>query len=188
MNTQYSKAKQKPEAHVSQNRGFTLLETLVAILILTLAMAPGLLIASRTLIISNVAREQVTAIYLAQEALEAVRSVRDNNALTGTADWLNGLRTYVDGNAFRVDMVAVAGSVTITSCGGGAGACPVLNYNSASRLYQYVSGSASEFRRSVEIDSIPGTADQVRVIATISWTMGPFTRTFTASDYLYNWQ
>ena len=72
-----------------KKKGFTLIETLVAILILTTAIAGPLTIASRGLNAALIAKDQTTASYLAQDAIEYVRAVRDTNRLLG-GDWLTG--------------------------------------------------------------------------------------------------
>lgn len=60
---------------------FTLVETLVAISIITVAIVGPLLTASRTLVAAYTARDQLTASYLASEAAEYVRYMRDSNYL-----------------------------------------------------------------------------------------------------------
>jgi prepilin-type N-terminal cleavage/methylation domain-containing protein len=64
-----------------QTRGFTLLETLVAIAILSMAVGAAFSIASKSLISSFYSRNQTTALFLAAEGLELVRNVRDNVAI-----------------------------------------------------------------------------------------------------------
>src|SRR3569623_1101495 len=70
-------------------RGFTLVETLVAVMILASAVAGPLSIASRALNNSLVAKDQITAYFLAQDAIEYTRFVRDSNTLGG-GDWMTG--------------------------------------------------------------------------------------------------
>ena len=60
-------------------KGFTLVETLVAISILMIAIVGPMTIAQNGLSSSIYAREQFIAQFLAQDALEYVRNVRDNN-------------------------------------------------------------------------------------------------------------
>ena len=61
--------------------GFTLVETLVAISILLLVIVGPMTIAQKGIRNAYFANEQVTAVFLAQEASEAVRVYRDNQAL-----------------------------------------------------------------------------------------------------------
>jgi prepilin-type N-terminal cleavage/methylation domain-containing protein len=70
---------------LKQARGFTLVETLVAVLLLTVAIAGPLTIISKSLITALVAKDQVTAFFLAQDAVEYVRFVRDTNKLQDSA-------------------------------------------------------------------------------------------------------
>lgn len=59
-------------------RGFTLVETMVAITVLTVAVAGPLVTANRAIVAAYTARDQLIASYLAQEGLEYVRAMRDN--------------------------------------------------------------------------------------------------------------
>ncbi len=71
-------------------KGFTLIETFVAVLILVFAVIGPLGLLSRAIADGNYAKNQVTAYYLAQEALELVINQRDRNLVSG-GDWLSGL-------------------------------------------------------------------------------------------------
>lgn len=79
----------------NKNRGFTLLETIVAIAILSLAITGPMIISEKGIDTSIYARDQVTAFYLAQEAVEYIRNIRDTNRIngytnpnTGATGWL----------------------------------------------------------------------------------------------------
>ena len=75
---------------INKMKGFTLIETLVAILLLSSAIAGPMTIAARGLYASTIVRNEVTAYYLAQDAMEYIRYARDSNSLTGS-DWLSNL-------------------------------------------------------------------------------------------------
>lgn len=73
-------------------KGFTIVETLVAITILMIAIAGPLVVASKGLFGANVSKDQMIASYLAQESIEVVKNLRDNNISNGVAGgWLNGI-------------------------------------------------------------------------------------------------
>ena len=80
--------------------GFTLIETLIAILILTLSIVGPFQVVQGVLSSAYNARDQLVAAGLAQEAMEYTRMVRDSNYLynaqvgANTVTWLNGM----DGN------------------------------------------------------------------------------------------
>ena len=77
-----------------KEKGFTLIETLVAIFILVIAVTGPMSAAQNSLKASFLARDQVVAYYLAQDAIEGIKNLRDNDALsTPPRDW----RTRVSG-------------------------------------------------------------------------------------------
>lgn len=86
--------------HPGRIRGFTIIESLVAVAILLLALTGPMALAERSLASAEVARQELTVLYLAQEGMEFVRSVRDSNFLQHKGDkdkqdekdkWLAGL-------------------------------------------------------------------------------------------------
>lgn len=161
-------------------KGFTLIETLVAISILLLSISAPLTIASKGLASSYFARDQVTAFYLAQDAVEYVRNTRDNNYHLG-ANWLNGFPD-TSGALFTVD--TTDGTLTLCPAGG----CATLDYNNATGFYSHddSGGDESVFTRSVSIQTI--NAQEVIVSVTISWSAGTFSRTFSVKENILNWQ
>ncbi len=77
-----------------KNKGFTILETLVAITIILIAITGPLDIIAHSLKASYYSRDEVTAFYLAQEAIEYARNQRDDNELalgTSVDGWLSGV-------------------------------------------------------------------------------------------------
>ena len=72
------------------NRGFTVLETLVAVFILVLAITGPMVFAQSGLRTAFLARDQITAFFLAQDAIETIKNIRDTNALQGN-DWLEDI-------------------------------------------------------------------------------------------------
>jgi len=83
------------------NKGFTLLETLVAVAILMITIASAFGLAPEGLMGARFAKNQTTATYLAQEALEVVRNMRDNAMFFSpdTSDpyhWLSNVSHCID--------------------------------------------------------------------------------------------
>lgn len=181
-------------------RGFTLLETLVAVLILATSIAGPLSIASRSLTNSLVAKDQITAFSLAQDAVEYVRFVRDSNRLKN-ADWLTGIGTEAgidltpctDANGCYVD------STMAEPAGQGYGevptvcntTCPTLYYNSVLARYTYnttASGATRTiFTRRILLTSL--TATEYRLTVTVSWMdVGNVVRQVNVFENIYKWQ
>lgn len=164
--------------HHKRRRGFTLIETLVAISVLLVSLAGPLSIASSALRGAVYARDQVTAFYLAQEAIEYVRAVRDENLLVGDA-WLTGLDDCVDATC-TVDFP----NFTHDVC---AGTCSPILIGDSSGLFNHQGGSPSIFTRSFSVETLEGYSDEVVVSVTVSWQTGTLNRSFEIREHLLNW-
>lgn len=159
-------------------RGFTLIETFVAITILLTAIAGPLTIASRGLSAAFLAKDQTVASYLAQEAVEYIRWKRDTNALAGRS-WIAGLSACTDA-ACAIDSAAD----TVSACGS---ACPVLRYNAATGFYTYaLADPPTEYTRTVRMSTIGANETQISV--TVTWFAAGATHTFVALENMFNWQ
>jgi prepilin-type N-terminal cleavage/methylation domain-containing protein len=99
----------------ARSRGFTLVETLVAITILMVSIAGPLVIATKGLTSSGYAKNQMIASFLAQESMEVIKNKRDNNLVNKeggqiNSDWLVGITDldeyYIDasgvGQPFKI--------------------------------------------------------------------------------------
>lgn len=86
--------------------GFTIIETLVAITILMVSVAGPLSIATKALSNARYAKDQMIASFLAQESMEYIKNLRDNNlaaAAAGSAvSWL-----YYDASTNLADATKV---------------------------------------------------------------------------------
>ena len=71
--------------------GFTLIETLVAITILSAAVAGPMVLSIKNIGTAAVSQDQLVAFYLGQEVFEYVKNTRDTNLLNESSDWLAGL-------------------------------------------------------------------------------------------------
>lgn len=186
-------------------RGFTLLETLIAITILLLSVVGPMTIASKGLLAATYARDEISAFYLGQEAVEYIRNARETNYLvdcygadtTLCADktaWLEGLTECisVDGcyidvkQPFRQDSGNTFNADAIVPCP--EEGCPVLRFGDG--VYDYDPGSdSSKYTRKISITSI--SSNEVKVEIAVSWYAGSLissVKTFTIRENLFNWQ
>lgn len=199
---------------IAFNRGFTLIETLVAVSILALSISGPLFTANRAIVAAENARNQLTASHLAQEGIEYVRWMRDNEYLAAyktdpstatTASWA-GLLT--GGSAASItpcrtsrcmlDPAQVMGSGTgsmysLQPCGDATHpACTPL-YLSNNIYTEQAVGTITPFTRTVQVLDIPGTEGtplypDKKVISTVSWSYHSTPYTITITDHLTPWQ
>ena len=161
--------------------GFTLVETLVAISILMLAVTGPLYFASESLKAATYARDQITAFYLAQDAFEQIRKIRDDN-LSGNNNWYASLDNCLSG--CRVNPTGLAGFYTLDS-----NLADTHLYRSSDGIYSHnANGTKTVFERVVKIEPNDGTswsdATEMKVTVTISWVSGTISRDFTAYEFL----
>ncbi|MBI5005115.1 MAG: prepilin-type N-terminal cleavage/methylation domain-containing protein [Candidatus Lloydbacteria bacterium] len=160
-------------------RGFTLIESLVAIAILITAILGPMSIAANGIASATYARDQATAFFLAQEGLEYVRNVRDTNALA-RVDWLTGL-TACTSSACVID----SPGNTIGTC---SGVCPVVRYDNTTNEYGYdPAWSATNFTRAITITSTV-SGKEIIVSSTVTWQRSALaSRSITINETLFNW-
>ncbi|MDB4992020.1 MAG: seg [Parcubacteria group bacterium] len=162
-------------------RGFTLVETLVAIAILMLAITVPFYSVQQSINASNAARDQLVASSLAQEAAEYIYYLRDTNYLS-TTGWLTGMDNCLTTNA-PYGCVVDPSQNTLTSCTGSG--CPVLNI-SGSNLYTQTAGTGTRFTRKVQIEQLAG-GTQAKVTVLVTFSSGHHTYSVTVVENLYNW-
>ena len=179
--------------------GFTLVETLVAVAIITLAMVGPFEAVQNALTASYIARDQAIATNLAQEGIEYVRNVRDSNYLYklrnpgSNRTWLyrfdgtnaiggSGGVTCITANGCMVDPT----QDTTVVCP--SGVCRPLNISS-SYIYNQSAASgtniATSFVRKVTLTTV--SAYEKRVTVLVTWKTRSTTYSLTVTETLYNW-
>ncbi|OGI25005.1 MAG: hypothetical protein A3E38_00025 [Candidatus Moranbacteria bacterium RIFCSPHIGHO2_12_FULL_54_9] len=183
-------------------RGFTLIETLVAVSLLSIAIVAPMTLTAKSLASAYYSRDQITAFYLAQEAIEALRSVRDGQVLqiaqSGSGADINlfgpiPIGTTLSPKPFTIDARKADPSAAITTCPDfRVENCPALQTDGT--LYGYDPGwTTTNFKRTVTArftKNADGSdnEDEVRVTVTVTWQTGIIKlRTFSISEDLYRW-
>jgi prepilin-type N-terminal cleavage/methylation domain-containing protein len=185
----------------NNRQGFTLVETMVAVTILAFALIGPFTAIQSALVSSYVARDRLTAASLAQEGLEYVRSVRDNNYLAGR-EWNDGFdssqnsrnQCYGNGSTpsgycvvdptlgdFHTDADAMRGYSSAQ-----VGSIPALRTNNEHVFIQEGSGGEeARFTRTIQIEELSDT--EIRVTVVVSWNMAAVTYNATVVDNLHDW-
>ncbi len=169
-----------------KNSGFTLLETLASISVLSLAITGPLALASFTIRSAGLSQNQFTAFYLAQEAMEYVKNLRDNNAFLEKANWLDKLAPSGPGNGLCRNPKGCYIDITdggIQPCS--PSSCPKMKYDSATGLYNYSSGPETSFIREVRLDYVSDYEEKISI--TVFWQERLILRSFVLEENIFNW-
>ena len=191
----YKNIKIKPAcAGRKYTTGFTLVESLVAISILSMSILSTYTAVQNSLQSSSIAKDRIVAFYLAQEGMEYIKNIRDENALHAIAgiptNWLHGLSEVAGDPCYFGKVCKVDSQAKVASfCGNAFNTCPVLNQNSSSGLFGYASGGnwvVTNFKR--EIQFAQNSVNEIAVTISISWTTKGTTKSFQVKQLLFNRQ
>lgn len=156
---------------LDKNKGFTLLETIVAVGLIIVGLVAALtLITTSLFYVSNI-QDRLAAANLTAEGIEVVRNIRDNNWLQSRT-WNSGL---TDG-----DYQAAYNSTALSSYDGSP---LLLDFNGP---YNYDSGAVTSYVRKISIVNLSNY--EIRVIATVTWQRRGITYSSSAEDHLFNWK
>jgi len=176
-----------------KNRGFTLIETLVAITLLTIAITAPITLTGRSLAAAFYARDQVTAFHLAQEAIETVRHIRDRNALLTAHGIPTNIMSGIPSNGtFIIDTLTdEIWRESELDCD-----IPYLKATEDGSFYGHGNDPCDEeesgwaptrFKREVEARWVR-QPEELNLKVTVTWTVGSFqNRSFSISTNLYRW-
>jgi len=197
----------------NKKNGFTLVETLIAIAIFSVALTAFMGVLASSISNTNFAKQKMTATYLAQEGIEYIRNTRDDYTLyhysfeTEQFGWEDFI-DYLDGEG--CNQSTGCGFDTwdsfpdlnfIFSCTEDSLGCELVK-NTPDNWGDFVDdanaygdgGVDSGFKRVITIDnnfnncsnSCP-YGDEVKVTSTVSWQQGSTNYHVDFSESLFNW-
>ncbi len=176
-------------------KGFTLIETLVALAIFSSAIVGMIVILAGGIANTTFVKNKTSATYLSQEGVELVRNLRDSYSLTGSGGWAGFAANMTTNCSTACQMVSDATGVTVvTPCqnsGFGAYLCQSLNYNISTGFYNYLNNqgsTASPFTRVVIVSPVGGGTDEFKVRSIVTWDDHGNTLTTESNENLFNWQ
>ena len=175
-----------------QNKGFTIIEVLVALAIFSLSVVIVMVTLSSGISNINTVSKKITATYLAQEGLEAVRNVRDDYMLfpangAGWSDFLTNVYQRCNTNGCGVnDLIGIPFSSKIETCGNIS--CHIFEHSIANGGGYGVDlgGDTSTVFNRV-ITATTNGADEVIVKSSVSWLEGGVPHIVSFTEELFNW-
>jgi Tfp pilus assembly protein PilV len=166
-----------------RERGFTLVETLVAVIVLMMALVAPMSLAQRSLMSAGAARDEVTARYLARGAAEYVKNIRDTGLAEGATVFTDSIDPCI-GKTCVVDTSLTQSSPgnAFTQC---SGTCPVLRLDASTGRYGYTgTWDATKYTRTITFTKL-NNADY-RVTTHVMWPFGSITRDVTFTQNLFD--
>ncbi len=165
----------------TRQRGFSLVETLVAITSVLIVIVGPMTIVSTASRSTTFSGEQVTAFFLAQEGAELAQKARDNLVLDdfdgpggGWNDFNDSSGDFnhcfsADGCGLQVDN---AGVVAVIDCGSSVGACRLYLDSEEPIPYSHNSAIATStpYTRTIEFEQI--NSNEIRVVSRVEWFSG----------------
>jgi len=177
-------------------KGFTLVETLVAITILIIGVLGPMMSATRGITDGLYAQNQLIGTHLAQEGLELLGTQIESNNILNHGD-ANG-DGDTDSDDFLFDLGACVSSpycgVIVESDGLSVNfsfpSCPSssncdIAFDSIAGFYkQYISGNQMKFKRTLSVTTL--TAKEVLLKSTVTWTNKSILQTVTLYRYAFD--
>lgn len=157
---------------LSSSKGFTLVEALVTLVVLTVALGPSLVLTTTINNTTLIVKNNLIAANLAQEGVEVIRGIRDTN-------WFNGVAfdTGLTDGIYRIEWSSDAVIAL--------GANPFIREDSG--LYNYSAGNNTIFRRTISILKV--NTGELRIISEVTWQeRGAIAKNSIAESHLFNWK
>jgi type II secretory pathway pseudopilin PulG len=180
------------QKNISEKKGFTIVETLVAIGILLTAITGPLTFAQSGLRDSFLARDQIAAFYLAQDVIETIKNIRDNTSLQASSSyWLNDLGTCKPSNVGTTvvcNMDTAQSSVNTVICP--SNICAPLYYDSVTKQYTVDSGpnrTVSKYTRTIYVTELVAN-QEAQIAVEVKWDSNFFSiKRIVVQENIYNW-
>lgn len=159
-------------------KGFTLIETLIALLVIAIGVGGLFALVNQTVSFTANAAAQLTATSLAQEGIEIARNIRDSNFLKIH----NGIAVQWDDG-----LTGCSSSTAGCEADYATGALEAQDrfLNLANGFYSYAAGVQTQFKRKIFVDSNGTDVKNIRI--QITWQERGKTHSITAATVLYNW-
>jgi prepilin-type N-terminal cleavage/methylation domain-containing protein len=178
-------------------KGFTLLETMIAIFVLTLSITGPVYIASVAFHNTIDSRDNISAQYIAEEVIEVIRNARDAYVLENTdaSGWLAqavpgvNCSSPIGSSDVRCIMERDPSAGYVFNACPLGGDCPQISFapEGTDAVYgRKDEPNVSKFRREFYFETYPGNPDEVTLVVNIVWEDKGRPKLYTLSERLYS--
>ncbi|RMD59368.1 prepilin-type N-terminal cleavage/methylation domain-containing protein [Candidatus Parcubacteria bacterium] len=168
-----------------QTKGFSLIEVAVAISIIMLSLIPLVTLAHQNISTQKVSLKYLTASMLAQEGLELVRNVRDENVFTSSStDPFRYIVNPAD-TTYAIGVDFTSNNIVIDYTPDSIDAAEARLYLTPAGFYthQQAGNTPTEFYRLIRVID----TSEARFEAQIKWTEKDKTYSYSAYSILTHW-
>lgn len=166
-------------------QGFLILEAVISIFIVGTTMVTFMLVLATAFRQNINNRDYAIASGLAQEGVELIRNIRDNNWKENqTAFDGNGTFKFPSNGCYQYDFYSIASK--LSSCSASLTKLKLGTSGQRNGLYQYSLGNSTKFSRKI---TISGSADERNVTSEVFWRPAGGTSDVSVKvvDVLNNW-
>lgn len=162
----------------NDSRGFTLLETMTAIFVIAIGVTSIFSLFARSIILTSFSSYKLTAAYLAQEGIEVVRNIRDNNLIAGVT-WDQGIPEGTFYVSYLTEKLPDAN-------------CSDSSLKIIGGFYRCSTNINARFKRIIIISQKQdlngnGAADELNVSVNVKWRDRGKNYSLKAEENLYKW-
>ena len=183
----------------AEHAGFTLIETLFAVLIFSSALIALMTIAGRGISATSDAEQSTTASYLAQEGIEVVRNIRDTNYGNNVTPWDSGFSTctqtapcMVNYDRTGIIIPPILATCTASSNMIGSGTtsptCPAVNESPSNGEYTDGTANPSQYFRTIYVVQTATTpVNEYEVVSRVNWVSKTIPHVVELDTILKDW-
>lgn len=159
-------------------KGLTLVETTVALGILMIGVMASLILLISTFNFAERSEQEIVVVNLAREGIEAVRTLRNNNAVDLFSGGYDGKNFIIDVDEnFNLD--SEVGTSAIQECD------QCILYLNNDRYLHNAAGAATNFRRMITIEDV--SVSEKKVLSKVYWTLKGNSYEFLLETNLTDW-
>ena len=181
---------------IKNNKGFTLVETMFAVLILSFAIVSMMTVIANSLFAARYARDEITVNYLLQEVVDYIRNDRDTTVLlVGGQTWESFFAKYSNCSNEETGCyfdVLSESAISPTECP--SGGCPNLYFDANADTTPFYTNDdgintgkiRTNFRRKIVV--VQNGLDEIDVTITIDWINGSLPVSRSLKTSFMKWQ